>query len=211
LFSRATVTIPLVALRRLAPAGAVFILYHLAGGSLERTAGAAGLLVGFVCGLALVVRAGDRKPAVYRVAAATLATAAIVATFAVPLRGVTDARPEIARVAALEARTAGAYEAVAIGFRRGRTSVETLTTLIDGTIKPELNAAQAHLKTLAGVPHEQQTLVASAEEYLRLRDESWRLRAEGLSGANMRTLQKADLKERESLKAWEKIKLVDQK
>jgi len=43
---------------------------------------------------------------------------------AVPLRGVTDARPEMARGAAVEDRTAGAYETVRDRFtvnRRGLT------------------------------------------------------------------------------------------
>src|SRR5207247_7682362 len=124
LFPRSTVTMPMTAVKRLAPAAAVFLLYHVAGGGLEGTAGFAGLVVGFVCGLVLAIRVSDQKPPAYRVAAATLATATIAVAFAVPLRGVTDARPEIARVAALEDRTAGAYEAVANRFRRGRAPVE---------------------------------------------------------------------------------------
>src|SRR6267143_1347990 len=52
------------------------------------------------------------------------ATAVIAIAAAVPLRGVTDARPEMARGVAVEDRTAGAYETVRDRFtanRRGLT------------------------------------------------------------------------------------------
>src|SRR6266849_7727301 len=112
--------------------------------------------------------------------------------------------------------------------------------MIDETIVPELHAADSRLKAVRGVPHEQQPLVADAEDYFRLRLESWRLRAEGLrktdvltpranarsepvSNAsfrlraeaqhrtNMLTLGRAEGTERESLEALHRIKPADQK
>jgi hypothetical protein len=41
---------------------------------------------------------------------------------------------------------------------------------------------------------------------LRLRDQSWRLRAEGLRKSSMRTLRKADDSEHTSLEAFEQLK-----
>ena len=108
-----------------------------------------------------------------------------------PLRGITDVRPEIERVVGLEDRTASAYQTAADRFRRGRITAEAVAQLIDRTIEPELLAADAHLKAVNGVPREQQPLVASAEEYLRLRYESWRLRAESLRKTDTPTLQEA--------------------
>ena len=52
-------------------------------------------------------------------------------------------------------------------------------------------------------------LVARAEEYLRLRDESWSLRSEALHKGKMITLRQADRVERASLDALEKIRPVD--
>jgi hypothetical protein len=108
---------------------------------------------------------------------------------ALPLRGVTDVRPEIERVVGLEDRTASAYQTAADRFRNGRITAEALAQLIDRTIEPELRAADARLKAVDGVPREQQPLVASAEEYFRLRYESWRLRAEGLRKPDALTLR----------------------
>src|SRR6202040_237633 len=59
----------------------------------------------------------------------------------------------------------------------------TLAELIEVKIVPELRGARDRLVALRGVPREQQHLIADAEEYLRLRSESWRLRAQGLRRA----------------------------
>ena len=96
------------------------------------------------------------------------------------------------------------------------------------------------VKAIERVPHEYQPLVADAEEYLRLRYESWRLRAEGLRKMNMpapREVERTDWEsgarsrmraeaqhrdnavrlgnaegsERASLEALQRIRPVDQK
>jgi hypothetical protein len=119
---------------------------------------------------------------------------------------VVDVRPEIERVVAVEDRTAGVYEGAVEKFRKGVVTAEELVRLIEGTIVPELRAAHDRLKAIAGVPKEHQALIAHAEEYLRLRDESWRLRAQGLQKRNLPTLNKADRAERASLDALQKIR-----
>ena len=118
-------------------------------------------------------------------------------------------RPEMARVLDFETRTASAYGTAVERFRKGRLSLEALVQLIDRTIVPELQAEHARVKALDKVPQEHRPLVASADEYLRLRDESWRLRLEGLRKANMSALKKAENAERASLEALEKIKPTD--
>jgi hypothetical protein len=85
-----------------------------------------------------------------------------------------------------------------------------LAQLIDQSIRPELHKARERLEALTGVPREHQPLVARAEEYLRLRDESWSLRSEALHKSSMIALRKADRAERASLDAFEKLKPVDQ-
>ena len=94
-------------------------------------------------------------------------------------------------------------------FKLGTLSAEALAQTIERKITPELAAAQARLKTLGRVPPEHQPLLASAEEYLRLRDESWRLRAAALHKSSMSALRKAEGAERASLEAFEKIKPVE--
>jgi hypothetical protein len=100
-------------------------------------------------------------------------------------------------------------------------TAEALALLIDRTIVPDLQVTAARLKALVGVPKEHQPLVASAEEYARLRSESWHLRSEWLRKAgkvpsrgaeaaqhraNNRTIAQAADKERAALEALERIR-----
>lgn len=136
-------------------------------------------------------------------------TLVLVVASAVMLRGVEDVRPEIARLVALEDRTAVAYNKAVEQFKNGALSSQALAKMISQTIVPELRAAHARVKAVNGVPQEHQALVESAEEYFRLRDESWRLRVEALQKSNMKTLRAADRSERASLDALQRIRPAD--
>jgi membrane associated rhomboid family serine protease len=237
---RSSVTIPLMAVKRLGPAAVLFILYNVVNDGLGGTAELTGFVAGLVCGLVLARGASDGKAPTRRLAAAMAVTVAIAVASAVVLRGVTDVRPEIERVVAVEDRTAGAYQIAVDRFRNGRITAEALAQTIDQAIVPELHAANSRFKALDRVPHEQQPLVAAAEDYFRLRFESWRLRAEGLRKtdgltprgdgrtepasnensrrraetqhkANMLTLGRAEGMERESLEALHRMRPADQK
>jgi rhomboid protease GluP len=205
LVQHSPLTMPRPVVVRLAPAAIWFLFYTLFADDIDRSAALTGLAVGLAYGLVWGRRGGERKTPLYRVAVATCATAAIAVFFSVPLRGVADVRPEIARIVAMENRLAGMYDVASERFKTGRTQVETLVTMIDRTIVPEMRAEDLRVKALEGVPREHQPLMAAAQEYLRLRDESWRLRAEGLHKANMKTLQQAEQAERESLEELAKL------
>jgi membrane associated rhomboid family serine protease len=240
LLHRSSVTIPLAAVKRLAPAAVVFSVYNMAGDGIGSTAELTALVVGIVCGLVLARGVSSGKPPARRVAATMAATVAIAVASAFVMRGVTDVRPEIERVVAVEDRTASSYRTAVERFTHGRITAAALAELIDQSIVPELHAADSHLKALDRVPHEQRPLVAAAEDYFRLRCESWRLRAEGLrksdtltpradpksepvSNVSWRvraeaqhrssvlTLGKAEGMERESLEALDRIRTADQK
>jgi hypothetical protein len=194
---------------RIAPAALWFLLYTLTADDIGMSAALTGLAVGLAYGLVWGRRGAEKKTPLYRVAVAACSTAAIAAFFSVPLRGVADVRPEIARIIAMEGRLSALYDAAAQKFKAGRIQAEALIVVIDRTIMPELRAEDLRVKALEGVPREHQPLVAAAEEYLRLRDESWRLRAEGLHKANMKTLQQAEQAERASLEALARLTIPE--
>jgi membrane associated rhomboid family serine protease len=200
----AALEIPLTALKRMAPAAGIFFLYTLVSGI--GTAELSGLMAGFICGLVLASNASEEAAPLWRVGATATAAVLILVVGAYPLRGVSDVRPEIAKVVELEGRTAASYQKAVDQFKLGHISADALAREIDRSIVPELRAASARLKTLTKVPPEHQPLLASAEEYLRLRDESWRLRAQALHKSNLPALREADRTERASLEALEKLK-----
>ena len=205
LFRRSPLTIPLKTLKIMAPATAIFILAGLAR-SQGNGAELVGLVTGLVCGLVLLRGVSERTPPPRRIAIAVAITVGIALALAIPLRSMTDARPEIARVIEFEARTAAAYKAAVNQFRLGAINAEALAKVIERTIVPDLQQALTRVTALKRVPPVQEALVMSAEMYLRLREQSWRLRAEALHKSNMKSLRKADEAEHESLEAFEQLK-----
>ncbi|PWT86693.1 MAG: hypothetical protein C5B57_00600 [Blastocatellia bacterium] len=186
------VKIPWPVLKRLAPSVSVFVLFGLTGDSLAIKSEFTAFVTGFACGVVVARCAGDRKPATPLVSATMAATLAIAIVAASLLGGITDVRPQIEGMVALENRTAGAYQVAVDGFRKGRLTSEALAQLIDRTIVPEFEAVDTHLKALHGVPREQARLLADAEQYLQLRSESWRLRAEVLRNDKIQSGRNAE-------------------
>jgi membrane associated rhomboid family serine protease len=197
---------PWCTVKRLVPGVAFFVLYTAATGRLDRVVVAAALASGTISGLLLAKGAKDHRPAARRVAVLAADIAALVVLGAVPLRGMADVRPEIRRVMATEDRTATTYDAAVGRFTNGAIPAVALAQLIDRTILPELQAARAGLDALTRVPPEHQPLVAGAEEYLRLRDESWRLRSEALRKGRAGLLKEADRKEWQALDVLRKTR-----
>ena len=201
---RSPLTVPLMTALKLVPSAGLFVLYSATAGS-DGAAQIAGLAVGFVYGLVLAQEVGSRTPSPLRVAATTGAVLVVAIAVAVPLRGLTDVRPEIERVAAVEQETASSYDRAVRRFTTGEISIVGLSEVIDQAILPELRAARARFKALVRVQREQQPLVVAANEYFRLREESWRVRADALRKTNQATMKQAEDKERDSLLALERI------
>jgi membrane associated rhomboid family serine protease len=202
--------IPLNSLKPLAPAAGLFFFYTLVATGIG-TPELSGLIAGFAFGLVFASNVSVDKPGFVRVGAAVAATLLVVVTSAFFLRGLADVRPEIAHMVDVEDRTATAYQKSVEQFKLGALTAEALAKVIDKQITPELQSVRDRMKTLGRVPAEHQPLMANAEEYLRLRDESWRMRAAALHKSNMKALRQADTTERASLEALEKIRPSDQK
>jgi hypothetical protein len=148
----------------------------------------------------LAGRVISEKPPARRVAAVLAATVAIVVALAAPLRGFADVSGEVAKVKDREERTARTYDTAVDRFKAGRISAQELARLAD-SIVGELQYIQAQLVSLDNVPAEHWPMVEKACEYLKLRQDSWRLRAQGLRAGQARTLQEADVAEHTALAA----------
>ena len=194
ILKRSSVTIPGIVLKRLVPATVLFILCSLVAGPFGVSTEFGSLIIGVAAGCVFLVGTGDEAPSWLRIGVIGVGTAAMALAVAIPLRGLVDVRPEIARVVAVESSTSAAYKAVLDRFKKGKVDTDALVQTIDRAIMPELLAADARLKTYNHVPPEHQPLVTNAQEYLRLREESWRLRAEGLRNIMASTKPRASRK-----------------
>jgi hypothetical protein len=197
--------IPLSSLKPLAPAAGIFVLYTLISNGIG-TPELSGLIAGFAFGLVFASNISVEKPGFVRVGAAMAATTLVVVTSAFLLRGLADVRPAIAHMVDVEDRTASTYQSAVEQFKLGALSAEALAKVIDQKITPELQTVRDEMKTLGRVPAEHKPLVDNAQEYLRLRDESWRMRAAALHKSNMKALRQADTAERASLEALERVR-----
>jgi membrane associated rhomboid family serine protease len=203
------IRIPLMVLARLTPVAAVFVLYFVASGEPSITA-KAGLCAGLIGGLALTRSVRDQGARLRRFAALGTATAAIVMMSAMALRAITDVRPAIASVVADEQRTAAVYDAVVVRFTNGRMTARELAQVIDAGILPDLQRARERVDALVDVPPEHAPLVAAAQEYLRLRHDGWRARAEALRKNHMPGLRQADETAQAALRVFERIASPDE-
>jgi membrane associated rhomboid family serine protease len=204
LVQRSTVTVPLAVLKRLCPGGVVFLVYNMATEGFLSESMESGLVVGFLSGSILAARISTDKPPMRRIWATMAATIGIVVALAAPLRGMADVTAEVGRVIENEERTAAAYVQQVERFKKGRLTAEALATIAND-IGTEIHATRMTLAILTHVPEEQQQVLADASEYLRLREDSWRLRVEGLRSGRMPTLQRAERLESDALTAFEKV------
>jgi hypothetical protein len=135
-----------------------------------------------------------------------IATFAVAVGIAIPLRGITDVRPDIARIVADDDRAAQEYEGAVAQFKLGALKPDAIAQLIERHIEPGLHASEDHLLALTHAPQEQRPLVTAAGEYVALRLESWTLRATGFRKHNMHLLRDGDEKERAALAALDRLR-----
>jgi hypothetical protein len=128
-----------------------------------------------------------------------------------PLRGIVDVRPELVELVTREDREAAVFRLVVSQFTSRQVPIDArvLAGLIDRTILPQVSDGRARVAEINRALPEHQPLVASAAEYLRLREQSWRLRAEGFRKGKMALLREAERIERAALEALHALRGLD--
>jgi len=189
---------PVFVLKRITILGVIFVAASALGGRLT-SAELTAFVVGAGCGVVLAAPAMERQATIRDAAIVGAIAAAMIVACAIPMRHIADVKPEIARVIDTEARTSAAYQAAFDAFKKGKKGAEALAAFVEKSIVPELQAADVRLAALTNVPPAHQPLVADAREYLRLRRDSWRLRADAIRRTN--TVQKRTAEDSASA-AW---------
>ena len=210
MIQQSSLTIPLNGVKQLAAVGAVFVLFKLTTTGLANGADLAALGCGLLGGIVIMRDVNERTPQIRPLAGAMATVVAVIALSAVyvlhrPVNETMDVRSEINQVIAVEVGTAGLYDKEVDRFRKGRINAAALADVIEKTIVPELHVAAGRLRALQNVPPEHQPLVTTAERFLKLRDESWRMRAQALHKSDVRGLRQADSKEQASQETFDRL------
>ena len=153
-------------------------------------------------GAARLVRAFRARQLWARLAAIALMMIALASvagwTF---IRPPQDIRSEIDRLVSTEASITATYDSAVAQFKLGTMTATALAQLIDRRIRPELQVARVRFLALDHVQPEQRTMLDNGKEYLRLREESWRLRTAALQTRDLAALRRVETSERASLAA----------
>jgi rhomboid protease GluP len=200
-------TMRLRTVKAFAPVAALCAILNLVTDGLPVRAECLGLVTGFTCGVLLGRSFRVSKPPVRRVASIAAAGAYLAIVAAVPLRGVSDPRPVLASVVAVEQRTMQAYDAALDDFRSGRIDQKGLALVIDRQVLPQLQFARFELQRIGRAPREHLPLIQAAEIYTLRRIESWKIRSRALRDGNSRQLRNAEDIERVALDRLRKIQL----
>ena len=192
--------------KRVAAGGVICVGYTWLTDHLGLAAELAGMASGMTAGLVIARGVAQTKPAVARAALVSVATLVFAVASVAAVEPVIDARPKLAQVGQLEARTAASYTAAVAEFTAGRMPPTTLAGVIDRTILPALKIERNRVTALRGVAREQEPMLVALRQYFHLREESWHRRAEGLRRANMAMLRSAERTEREALDALQRAR-----
>ena len=211
MMDRSSLTLPLNVVKRLVPVAVVFVLYHMVRSSIGFAAQLTAFDVGLIGGFVVARHVREGMPPFRPLATAMTVVLSIVMVYALVVKPghvatSTDVRPEIQRVIAVEHRTVGLYDDAVAQFKKGRLTAAALAQVIDETIVPEMRALTTRLRSLQDIQPDDRPIVTTVQEFLKLRDESWRLRAEALRKGDMQALRQADTKEQTSLEALQRIK-----
>jgi hypothetical protein len=114
-----------------------------------------------------------------------------------------DIKGEIDKLVATEASTTAAYDTAVAQFRLGTMTAAALARLIDRQIRPELHVVSMRMLALDNVQPDHRVMLEKGREYLRLREETWRLRSAALKKRDMAALRRLETSERASLAALE--------
>jgi hypothetical protein len=186
---RSEIRIPAAALVRFAPIAALFVLYNFAASGLGWRADVVGVMAGLAFGAVVARDVSESIPTVRLAAKATGVAMLVVVISAIGVGGITDIAPEIQRLVELEQRTSKAYDANLEKFRKGRIRPAGLVATIERGIIPDFQASAVRIDSLRGVPRQDQPRLEDAKTYVRLRLESWQLRARGVHESSTPVVQ----------------------
>ena len=203
--------IPWAVYQTLVPATVLFFLDAFITDGIGNRPNLTGLMVGMTTGVAVMAIAGERKLGARPYAVGMALAVALMLWIAWPLREIADVRPNLIELVTNEDRQTSVFRMVMDRFHSRQVPIDRqrVATLIEQTFVPQVADARRRIEAFRTTLSDQQPLVARAAEYARLREESWRLRAQGLKSGQMAVLREADRTEMAARAALDTLRSVE--
>jgi hypothetical protein len=170
-------------LKQLRGSTVVFIAYNLTVGAgqqgIDYAAHIGGLAAGLAAGFTIGRNLAAAKPSPLKIVAFIAAAAILIGVASPPLH-VADVLAEMERLASDENKFVDRYNRAVEQSKAGHLTAREFADVIDREIVPQVVTSRARLRALEGVSRNQRPVVAMLGEHLRLKEEGFRLTAEGL-------------------------------
>jgi hypothetical protein len=185
------------------------VFYGITQKGIDLAAHAGGFVAGFLCGLALTrlltsEGGASRAARIGLVAACGLA---LVSAGALALKGsVADVGAAIGRFTPVESRALDQFNATIDRYKGGEIPGAEAARIVEKDVLPPWRASRESLAALRHVPAAQKRLVSLMLRYMKLREESWELFAEGARQEDAGKIRLGNARNAEAEKVVQKIR-----
>jgi rhomboid protease GluP len=185
------------------------LVYGITQKGIDLAAHAGGLVAGFLCGLVLswLLASEGRGTRATLIGLFGACAFGLVLICALALKGsVADVPAAIERFTTIESRAIDEFNATTDRYRGGELPGTEAARIIEKDVLPPWRAERERLSALRHVPAAQKRLVTLMLRYMKLREESWELFAEGARQEDAGKIRQGNAKNAEAEKVVQEIR-----
>jgi rhomboid protease GluP len=185
------------------------VFYGITQKGIDLAAHGGGFAAGLLCGLALswLLTSGGRASRAARIGLVAACGLGLVLAGALALKGsVADVAGAIGRFTPVESRAIDGFNAMIDRYKGGKITGAEAAGIVEKDVLPPWRASRERLVALEYVPAPQKKLVSLMLRYMKLREESWELFAEGARQEDADKIRQGNAKNAEAVRVVEEIR-----
>jgi rhomboid protease GluP len=185
------------------------VFYGITQKGIDLAAHGGGFVAGLLCGLALswLMTSGGRASRAARIGLVGACGLGLVLAGALALKGsVADVAGAIERFTPVESRAIDGFNGMIDCYKGGKITGAEAARIVEKDVLPPWRASRERLAALGHVPAAQKKLVSLMLRYMKLREESWELFAEGARQEDAGKIRQGNAKSAEAEKVVQEIR-----
>jgi rhomboid protease GluP len=185
------------------------VFYGITQKGIDLAAHGGGFVAGLLCGLALnrLMASGSRTSRAARIGLVGVGGLGLVVAGVFALKGsVADVAGAIERFTPVESRAIDGFNAMIDRYKGGSITGAEAARIVEKNVLPPWRASRERLAALGRVPAAQKKLVSLMLRYMKLREESWELFAEGARQEDAGKIRQGNAKNAEAVRVVEEIR-----